>query len=207
MDQSTGARVAEGKDVADRNEPAFNQLYRDHVAAVFAYARSRTSTEAAWEVVEEVFLVAWRRAEAVTPDEPRAWLLGVARRVLANSRRADKRRGALGDRVVALRSVDCLAPDPADEVTTRDAALAAFDRLAERDREVLALVAWGQLSPEAGAGVLGCSKRAFLMRLHRARRRLEAAIRLEEISSSAAAISLIDPRPSVTSLLSKEFLP
>jgi len=59
-------------------------------------------------------------------------------------------------------------PDP----TELDRALAA---LRESDREVLMLVAWEGLGPNALAKALGCSKNAAVVRLHRARARLTAA--------------------------------
>jgi DNA-directed RNA polymerase specialized sigma24 family protein len=44
------------------------------------------------------------------------------------------------------------------------------------DREVLLLVAWEGLDAQRAAVVIGCSQRAFAMRLHRARLRLAAAM-------------------------------
>ncbi len=81
----------------------FEQLYRQHAGAVLAYARRRTTQEAADDAVAEVFLIAWRRVDDV-PAEPLPWLLGVARRVLANQRRGE-RRGADGGSQVARLGV------------------------------------------------------------------------------------------------------
>jgi hypothetical protein len=53
---------------------------------------------------------------------------------------------------------------------------AAFGSLAGRDREVLALEAWEGLNAGEVAAVLGCSRNAARIRLHRARRRVRAAI-------------------------------
>ena len=53
---------------------------------------------------------------------------------------------------------------------------AAFRRLSERDREALALVAWEGLDHAAAARALGCSRAAFAVRIHRARRRLAASL-------------------------------
>jgi DNA-directed RNA polymerase specialized sigma24 family protein len=46
------------------------------------------------DVAAETFQVAWRRLEAV-PFDAAPWLYAVARRVLANERRAASRRAAL----------------------------------------------------------------------------------------------------------------
>jgi RNA polymerase sigma-70 factor (ECF subfamily) len=196
--------------VPEDNLARFEQLYRAHVDAVFAYALVRTAPELAEEAVEETFLVAWRRLSEL-PDEPRAWLCGVARRVMANQRRARERRGALDQRIIAWRALGLDGDDPADQVTERRAAIAALGRLSERDRELLCLIAWCELSPEESARVLGCSKATLHMRLHRARRRFESALSVEDDhdhpgapkARDASAPTLDIPRP----LLSKETVP
>ncbi|MFI7634921.1 RNA polymerase sigma factor [Nonomuraea sp. NPDC049400] len=53
-----------------------------------------------------------------------------------------------------------------------DPAYEAFKRLSDDDRELLALVAWEGLSGAEIAKVLGCSRGAARIRLHRARKRL-----------------------------------
>jgi len=196
--------------VPEDNLARFEQLYRAHVDALFAYALVRTAPELAEEAVEETFLVAWLRLSDL-PDEPRAWLCGVARRVMANQRRARERRGALDQRIIAWRALALDGDDPADQVTERGAAIAALRRLSERDRELLCLIAWCELTPEKSASVLGCSKATLHMRLHRARRRFESALRVEDDQDhpgglevrDASAPTLDIPRP----LLSKETVP
>ena len=157
----------------------FERLYRSHVEAVYAYALVRADPELAEDAVEETFLVAWRRITSV-PDEARPWLCGVARRVMANQRRARRRRGALGERLVAWRAVPASGGDPAEEVTDRAAAMSAFNGLPVRDRELLCLTAWCELSADDAASVVGCSKPTLLMRVHRARRRFDSALALAD---------------------------
>ena len=73
----------------------FDALFDQHYAAVRAYVARRSSTAGVVDdVLSETFLVAWRRIDSV-PTDGLPWLLGVARRVLANQRRAEARRGAL----------------------------------------------------------------------------------------------------------------
>jgi RNA polymerase sigma-70 factor (ECF subfamily) len=50
--------------------------------------------------------------------------------------------------------------------------LEALAGLSEREREVLMLTAWEELSSNEAARVLGCSATAYRIRLHRARNRL-----------------------------------
>jgi RNA polymerase sigma-70 factor (ECF subfamily) len=140
---------------------------------VLGFAIRRSDDRAtAEEAVSETFLVAWRRLDAV-PDEPLPWLLGVARKVIANQRRAAGRRTPDGP-LVPLEAVADPAPGAgiADLVADREAFAEAFTALSPADREVLALVNWDGLSPKEAASVLGCTPATFYLRLHRARRRL-----------------------------------
>jgi RNA polymerase sigma-70 factor (ECF subfamily) len=132
------------------------------------------------DATAQTFLVAWRRrAEFFGAAHPLGWLLGVTRRTLADERRAASRQARLRSRL-EVGDVAVAPPrrDPAVVVTERDAVAAAFSRLRGTDREVLALIAWDELSAAEAAGVLGCSRAAFAVRLHRARTRFRAQLRL-----------------------------
>lgn len=144
---------------------------------MLAYLRRRSDAGAA-DAAAEVFLVAWRRLDDV-PADSLPWLIGVARRVLANQRRSRRRRHALVARLSGRREV---APDPSDLVAG-DALRTAFGRLSAPDREALALVSWEGLSPGRAAAALGCTPAALAVRLHRARRRLAA--HLAEVERTA----------------------
>jgi RNA polymerase sigma-70 factor (ECF subfamily) len=181
---------------ASRFEAMFGETY----PRVFAYALRRTGNRhAAEEVASETYLVAWRRFDAM-PDERLPWLLGTARKVLANHRRSAKRRSPDGPRA-SLEMVE--APDPGtpipELIAEREAFAAAFGALGHRDREVLALVAWDGLRPREAARVMGCTAATFSLRLHRARRRL-----LKELDSrghllgEAGNRTQLKPRPGAT---------
>jgi RNA polymerase sigma-70 factor, ECF subfamily len=188
----------------------FDALYGAHVDAMFAYALARTSPDRAKEIVEETFLVAWRRLADV-PSDPRPWLFGVARRVLANERRGDDRREALELHIRASRAFEFLGEDPADVVANRDAALIALDRLRESDRELLRLIAWEGLTLDQAAGLLGCSKPTLKVRLHRARRRFDSVLDgladhrvVDQPAPGRPRPTAIARFPTPRSLLSKE---
>ena len=72
---------------AEPPQVVFERLYRANYDRVLAYGLRRTDPERARDATAETFVVAWRRLADVPPD-PLPWLLGVARRVLANERRA-----------------------------------------------------------------------------------------------------------------------
>jgi RNA polymerase sigma-70 factor (ECF subfamily) len=153
----------------DGRRKRFEQIFDDHFRAVQAYAIRRASREDVDDAVAETFLIAWRRLDDV-PPRARPWLFGVARRVLANQRRAAGRRVALAARVAGER-----ASEP-HRSEAESAVAAALHRLGERDREVLMLVAWEGLAPDELASALGCSRAAAKVRLHRAKRRLRSSL-------------------------------
>jgi RNA polymerase sigma-70 factor, ECF subfamily len=154
----------------------FEQLYRAHADRVHAFALRRTTASAADDVVAEVFLIAWRRLHQV-PDRPFPWLLGVARRVLANRRRGEGRASALQVRLAQARRFD----DASMHVDAVDqGVLSALAALGERDRELLMLIAWEGLDQAEVAHVLGLRRGTVAVRLHRARQRFAAALAAQE---------------------------
>ena len=162
----------------------FGQLYREQGRAILGYALRRVDDpEDAADVVAETFLVAWRRLDEVPVDgRARLWLFGVARLVIANLRRTERRRTRLGERLSeTLRTELATRPAPAGEAA---AALRAMNELGDDDRELLLLISWEELSPGEAARVLGISSLAARSRLHRARRRLRAL--LEQRDSAAS---------------------
>jgi RNA polymerase sigma-70 factor (ECF subfamily) len=154
----------------------FNRLYREQGRAILAYALRRVEEpEDAADVVAETFLVAWRRLEDVPLDDgARLWLYGVARLVVSNLRRSERRRTRLGARLAETLRTELATHEPprgeAAEV------LRAIGELGPDDRELLLLVSWEGLSPGEAARVLGTSGIAVRSRLHRARRRLRALL-------------------------------
>jgi len=159
-------------------DESFQALYEAHAGAVLSYARRRASRADADDVLAEVFLVAWRRLDEVPRARERVWLLGVARRALANQRRGSTRRGALRERLEGQApAIAPAAPFPTAGQTRLGRALAT---LSESDRELLLLLAWEGLTNEEAAAVLEIGPRALRVRLHRARRRLSTALAREE---------------------------
>jgi RNA polymerase sigma-70 factor (ECF subfamily) len=173
-------RSPQENDVARRTR--FEHLYEAHYAAVLAYALRRTERTVAHDVAAETFLVAWRRLEVV-PADATPWLYGVARRVLANERRAESRRAALAERMRAV----CVS-QPNGDAAARDGLLrAALARLPDRE-------GWrsSRLSTAQAARAMGCAPTAMRVRLHRARRRLARA--LDDLGPAAAP----NPRTPIT---------
>ena len=106
------------------------------------------------------------------------WLLVVTRNLLRESHREALRRESMEAELLTWSSrAEQMVVDVAESVVERAVVLPALASLSDLDREVLTLVAWHGLSSHQASRVLGCSRPAFFVRLHRARRRLEDAIR------------------------------
>jgi len=163
----------------------FESLFESYHAQIAAYALRRAPSEAVEDVVEETFLVAWRSLERV-PSMPLPWLYGVARRVLANRRRSDRRAAALAQRL-AQESPRAGAADIAPGLSIElEAALRA---LSHREREAVLLIAWEGLTPAEAAVAAGCSAAAFRVRFHRARSHLAQALGEPVVSVGAALLN------------------
>jgi RNA polymerase sigma factor (sigma-70 family) len=151
----------------------FRLLYDSQFRSILGYALRRVAApEDAADVVSETFLVAWRRMEEVPAgDGARPWLYGVARRVLANQHRSQRRRDSLGDRLRAELSRQVVR-DRTTETAEVDLVRRAMSRLGEVDCEVLRLSVWEGLEPREIAVALDLSPEVVRTRLSRARARL-----------------------------------
>jgi RNA polymerase sigma-70 factor (ECF subfamily) len=167
-------RPAAGR-IAD--EERFRASYARHRAAIWRFlARRLGDDDLAEDLTSDVFVVAWRRRHDAPADEL-PWLYGVARHVLSNDRRAARleaeRRRALAHQ---LAVEPASRPGPLDAPATSDTVAAALAALNVRDREVLLLAAWEELTPHELATALGCRPNTARVRLHRARRRFIALL-------------------------------
>ncbi|MEU8079037.1 sigma-70 family RNA polymerase sigma factor [Catellatospora citrea] len=174
-------------------EDRLAELFRRHADDIHAYAAWRVGHQEASDVVGEVFLVAWRSLGRVRAGQERAWLFGVARNVVLARRRHGAASADLRERLATL-AVPEAGPDRlADDVALRDQVRRALDALPERDREVLVTASWFDLSPAEAARVLGVSRPAYLVRLHRARNRFRAAYLLITKAEADARPTVADP--------------
>jgi RNA polymerase sigma factor (sigma-70 family) len=169
---SAAERMTPTSEPQSSRRAQFRVVYDTNYHRVLGYVLRRAATrEDAEDVVAETFLTAWRRLDEVPRgDGARPWLYRVAHNALANQCRGERRRGRLGGRLHAEPTH--AASHRADVDDQLASVAAAFARLRQADRELLALVAWEELDPGEIATVLGCSRNAARIRLHRARRRL-----------------------------------
>jgi RNA polymerase sigma factor (sigma-70 family) len=162
---------------------AFGELYQRHGRAVQSFCLWGTADlQIAEDATATVFLETWRKRKRITLTTESAipLLLGIATNVLREQRRGRRRYAAALERMR-----DAALPHPSgheDEAIARlDAmrqlrdASAAVRALPRREREVLALIAWAELTYEEVAAALGIPTGTVRSRLARARNRLGEA--------------------------------
>lgn len=161
-------------------ETEFEALYHRHYRYVLGYCGRRVPPSDVQDAVADTFLVAWRRFDEIPAGEAqRPWLYGVAYRVIGNKRRSDSRRRRLSERVAGLRAASVESPDV--QVVRRVAdrgVLEAVGKLSDLDREVILLALWEELTSPEIAGVLNISEAAVRKRTSRARKRLQALLKV-----------------------------
>lgn len=166
--------------VIDRNSADFrlNTLYETHRSALAAYCQRRIASEAVADALSDIFLVAWRRIDEVPEGAELPWLYGVARNVVSNHQRGDRRRRRLGARLMGAAT---FAAEQAEAIVVRRTeerlVLQALGMLRPSDQELLRLRAWEELSSAEIGASLGISPSAVDMRLTRAKRRLRRALK------------------------------
>jgi RNA polymerase sigma-70 factor (ECF subfamily) len=180
------------------DEARLAALWHEHLAALVLYALRRCPTrEDAFDVVSEVYVVAWRRiGDVPTGTEARPWLFGVARNVIRNLARGERRRSRLSERLA--REVDVVVPDHAvrsDDAVRLHAAISALDGDA---KELLMLVSFDGLTVTDAATVLGIPAATARVRLHRIRAALRKNLEREDGTGHVHAVT--QPRVAARSL-------
>src|SRR3712207_3035191 len=99
-------------------EARFEAIFTAHYRDIHRFALRRTDPADAEEVANEAFAICWAKLAAV-PDPPLPWLYAVARKCLANRRRAAVRRAGLGARLRA-GGAEPGGRDPADRLAESD---------------------------------------------------------------------------------------
>ncbi|UCM89256.1 RNA polymerase sigma factor [Streptomyces marincola] len=156
---------------SDEQAEDFDRLFRSTFRRVLAYCLRRLSETAAHDAVSEVYAVAWRKRRRLPDDEHEAalWLLGIARKVVANQTRGQRRWARLLRRVAEQ-------PGPAVSSAETPELSEAMAGLSADKQELLRLAYWDDLSRADMAALYGISVAAVSTRLHRARQELRSRL-------------------------------
>ena len=161
--------------MADPNaDQRFRRLFDEHHRAILGYFYRRLDPDEAFDATEDVFLVAWRKLEVVPvgPDA-RKWLYAAAKRVLANHERTHRRSHRLTAKLARNPHQPPEGPEALVVRRSRErAVLNAIGTLRAQDQELLRLAFWDELPHADIADLVGCSRSAVDVRIHRAIKRL-----------------------------------
>jgi RNA polymerase sigma-70 factor (ECF subfamily) len=159
----------------------FAAVFRRHAPQIQRYVVRRIGRDAADDVVAEAFLVAFRQRARYRIDQPdaRPWLYGIATNLIGRHHRTEIRQY----RALARTGIDPVTEPFTDLVDARISATSAAPRLAAAlmrlpatHRDVLLLVAWGDLSYSEAAAALGVPVGTIRSRLSRARTKVRKAL-------------------------------
>lgn len=174
--------------VAIRSDPGqFAMVYERHFRDIYRYVAGRLDTQAADDIAADTFLVAFRQRNRFDPGRGglRPWLFGIATNLVAQHRRQEARHyktlaragtepavSSHESRVVSVVSAQMAQPQLARALAT----------LPQGERDVILLVALGQLSHDEVAQALGISPGTVGSRLSRGRQKLRSVIDQEKIN-------------------------
>ncbi|WP_327667836.1 RNA polymerase sigma factor [Streptomyces sp. NBC_00485] len=185
-DDASDASDASDATVVERSwdDPdAFAVLFNRYADDIHRYAARRLGTEAADDLMAETFVIAFqqRRRYDLSRPHARPWLYGIVTNLVGQHRRAEARRLKALARVAGALSAEGEALE--DRVAARVGAensrpqlAGALAGLPARHRDVLLLIAWGDLDYAEAAEALGVPVGTVRSRLHRARTRLRQAL-------------------------------
>ena len=162
----------------------FDAVYARARDPLARYLARRCRPETVEDLFQEVMTVCWRRLDEIPDGDEVPWLFGVARRTLANHRRANGRLGRLLEALARVTPAVDPGPEPAPGPDPDLAA--ALAALRSSDAEILRLWAWEELAPREIALVLGISPNAASICLHRAKARLGLALGRHAAAASDA---------------------
>ena len=168
-----------------RRPDAFAAVFDRYYAEIHGFVARRLGRGRADDLASETFLIAFdrRRRYDLAHADARPWLYGIASNLIARHRRAEMRQLRALARADRRETVDGHGDRVAgrlDAQAQRGRLAAALLEIADRDREVLLLVAWAQLTCEEAAQALGIPAGTARSRLHRARRKTRAALTGED---------------------------
>ncbi len=182
--------------LAAGQQEALGPLYRRYGPLVFSLAAQSLGRSAAEEVVQDVFLAVWRKADTFDPARGtfRAWVLQSAHFRIINELRSRGRRPQVapdpdGVQLAALHAPDPEPPEAAWSAFRRDAVRSAMQKLPLPQRQALGLAFFEDLTHEQVASVLqlplGTAKTRIRAGLQKMRLALAPVIAAVAMSSLA----------------------
>ena len=169
---------------------AFHALYDTHVRTVQAViARQIHDRHLVADGVQETFARALHRIDTLQqPDRFRSWLLSIARNVAIDTRRLGGRTHFLSDEAAEQLPARGIGPAEASELAELSRLVAGgVAGLSQRDAMAIALTTRLGFDTNDVAAALNIRPGAARVLLHRARRRLGDALRVQVLDNHQAS--------------------
>jgi len=163
---------------ADAREQRISEELAANAPDLLAYFERRVPRDDAADLLAEVMLAVWRRADQLPPEPERArmWLFVTARNVLANAERTERRRWRLANRLRMMlgspAAASAASPASDEGAEVRD----AIARLAPELAELIRLVHWDGLTLAEAAEVMEIPASTARGRYQRAKQELREAL-------------------------------
>jgi RNA polymerase sigma factor (sigma-70 family) len=167
-------------------EPAlFAGIFDRHYGELYRYLRRQVGADLAADLAAETFVTAFARRGSYRPQstDARPWLYGIAHNLLRNHHRQHRRglaalarHGAQPVADAAAEAEFALADARADSAAITARLREILAGMADRDREVLQLFVWAEMSYAEVAQALGIPVGTVRSRLNRARRQLRVLL-------------------------------
>lgn len=163
-------------------EPArFGLIFDRYFAEIHRYIAKRLTSDVADDIAAETFAIAFRERDRFDASRGvvRSWLYGIATNLIGRHHRREIREYRAIQRNAIITAADGPA-EPADVPVTarivRGQVAQALAELSRGDRDVLLLIALGDLSHAEVAQALGIPYGTVASRLNRVRRKLRARL-------------------------------
>lgn len=153
------------------NEHEFTETYRQYLPKVSRYLAYRVHANDVEDLASKIFEIAWQKRHTSPEGKELPWLYKIAGFVVSNHRR---KVTAIS---LALFDTDATAPSAEDLVIADLSIKHAWSRLTAKDRSVLGLAAFEQLTVAEIAVALGINTNTASIRLHRARKNFDLLLK------------------------------
>lgn len=156
------------------NDQEFTETFRQYLPKVSRYLAYRVHANDVEDLASKIFEIAWQKRQSCPEGKELPWLYKIAGFVVSNHRR---KVTAIS---LALFDTDATAPSAEDLVIADLSIKRAWSALAAKDRSILALAAFEQLSVAEISVAMGVSPNAASIRLHRARKNFDELLKETE---------------------------
>jgi RNA polymerase sigma-70 factor (ECF subfamily) len=162
-------------EMAGSEPEAIGELFKRHSRSVYAYCARRTGNlDLAEDLTSIVFMEAFRRRRKLQLSSTSAlpWLFGVANNVMRNADRSFRRYRSALNRIPVPANGTSSEEGAIERFEAQEAlasAIEAISTLTQRERDVVLLVLWSELSYADAATALGIPVGTVRSRLASAR--------------------------------------